>query len=349
MTDLIERGADTAMSAHVIDGRAYADDLKATLIEHTAQLQRDGVRPGLATVLVGDDYGARAYERRVRRLCEEMGCRYVNETLPGDAAEADAAAAVGKLDADPRLSGILVLRPVPDHISEVALYRALDPVKDVEAVHPLNAGLLALGRPRYIPSTPASVFHMLDRYLAESGRDVAEAYAASNLVVVGRSNNVGKPAQLLAGARNATIISCDEHSYAAGLLYDHTRRADILIVAAGVPGLITGEHVSDGVIAIDVGINPRRDPDTGKTRIVGDLDFDSVAARAEAVSPVPGGVGPITDVWLVRNAVWGAQLSASIDAINPWAEGLWLPTDHGVVPGGMDGSNLSGPLMPSWA
>jgi len=230
-------------------------------------------------------------------------------------------ATVGKLDADPRISGILVLRPLPGHVSEVAVYRALDPLKDIEAVHPVNAGLLALGRPRYAPSTPASVFHLLDRYLAESGHDPDEVYLRSNMVIVGRSNNVGKPALLLGQARNATVVSCDVHSFKAGLLYEHTRNADILVVAAGVPALVGGEHVKDGVIAIDVGINPVTDPADGRVRLVGDLDFDGVAARAAAISPVPGGVGPITDVWLLRNTVAAAELALGVAAAQPSLDG----------------------------
>jgi methylenetetrahydrofolate dehydrogenase (NADP+) / methenyltetrahydrofolate cyclohydrolase len=334
------------MTAHIIDGRAYADDLKQALTREVDALAGQGVVPGLATVLVADNYSAKAYERRVRRLTEELGCYYACELLDEQVDEAEAVATVGKLDADPRVSGILVLRPLPDHVSEVALYRALNPMKDIEAVHPVNAGLLALGRPRFIPSTPASVFHMLDRYLTETRSDTADTYARSNMVVVGRSNNVGKPAIHLGFARGATVASCDEHSYAAGLLYAHTRDADIVIVAAGVPKLVTGDHVKDGVIAIDVGINPERDPDSGKVHLVGDLDFDSVADRAEAVSPVPGGVGPITDVWLVRNAVWAAKIAASIEAAEPSLEGLYLPPDHGAPPGGQPAAARGGQPAP---
>jgi methylenetetrahydrofolate dehydrogenase (NADP+)/methenyltetrahydrofolate cyclohydrolase len=281
-------------------------------------------RPGLATVIVGGSYPAHAYERRVRRLAQDLGCYYVCEALPADVAEADAVATVGKLNADPRISGILILRPLPEQVSEVALYRVLDPLKDIEAVHPVNAGLLALARPRYVPSTPASVFHMLDRYLTETGRDPTHTYAHSRIVVVGRSANVGKPSILLGLERNATVLSCDEHSYAAGMLYDHTSQADILVVAAGVPALVSGEHVKPGVIAIDVGINAVTDPDTGKIRLVGDLDFPGVAARAEAISPVPGGVGPITDVWLLANTISAAKLAHGGAAAQPPTEGLDL-------------------------
>jgi methylenetetrahydrofolate dehydrogenase (NADP+)/methenyltetrahydrofolate cyclohydrolase len=315
------------MTAVRIDGRAYAADLKRDVAAEVTRLRADGVLPGLATLLVGDSYPARAYESRVARLAAELGVRYVCESLPADVEEADAVAAVGRFDADPRISGILVLRPLPPQVSEVALYRALDPLKDIEAVHPVNAGLLALGRPRYVPSTPASVFHLIDRYLRESGRDPAEFYARSNVVIVGRSNNVGKPAMLFGMARNATVLSCDVHSFKAGLLYEHAARADILIVAAGVPGLLSGEHVKPGVIAVDVGINPVEDARTGKVRLVGDLDFAGVSARAEAVSPVPGGVGPITDVWLVKNTVTAARLAAGVAAAQPSLEGLSLRAD----------------------
>ena len=308
----------------LIDGRRYAADLAERLADEVGELSLAGVRPGLATVLVGDSYPARAYERRVRRLADRLGCHYVCEALPGDAAEADGLAVVGKLGADPRVSGILILRPLPSQVSEASLYRALDPVKDIESVHPINAGLLALGRPRYVPSTPASVFHLLDRYLVESGRDPVQTYAQSNLVVVGRSANVGKPALMLAMERGATVVSCDEHSHGAGLLFEHTVRADILVVAAGVSGLIRGEHVKAGVIAVDVGINAIHDPETGKIHLVGDIDTADVAGRAEAITPVPGGVGPITDVWLLRNTVVAARLAQDIGASLAGTEGLRL-------------------------
>ena len=298
------------MTAHVIDGEALAAEVRGEVEELFQALAEVGTRPGLATVLAGEDYAAQAYERRVRRLAEEIGCHYTTETLPPDVEQADALAIVGKLNADPRISGILILRPLPAQVSEAEVYRTLDPLKDIEAVHPDNAGLLALGQPRFIPSTPASVFYMLDRYVEESGRDSKTFYNGLDLVLIGRSNNVGKPALWLGLARNATVVSCHQYTSQAGRLEEHTARGDILVVAAGVPRLVTGEMVKEGVIAIDVGINPVKDEETGKTRLIGDLDFGSVAAKAEAISPVPGGVGPITDVWLVRNAMEAARLRA---------------------------------------
>jgi methylenetetrahydrofolate dehydrogenase (NADP+)/methenyltetrahydrofolate cyclohydrolase len=298
------------VSAVVVDGRPLADELRGDVEERVAALEREGVVPGLATVLVGDDYAAQAYERRLRRLAGEMGCRYTSELLAPDVEEADALALVGKLNADPRISGILILRPLPPQVSEEHLYRQLDPLKDVEAVHPENAGLLALGEPRYTPSTPASVFYLLDRYVEESGRDPATFYNGLDLILVGRSNNVGKPSLWLGLARGATVVSCHHFTAQAGRLEAHTRQADILVVAAGVQGLVHGDMVKEGVIAVDVGINPVQDEATGKVRLVGDLEFESVAAKAEAVTPVPNGVGPITDVWLLRNTAEAARLQA---------------------------------------
>ncbi len=320
------------MTAHVIDGRAYAGELHTALTDEVTDLVAEGAQPGLATVVAGDSYPAHAYERRVRRLAAQLGLHYVCEALPADVAEADAIAVIGKLGADPRISGILVLRPLPPQVSEAALYRALDPLKDIEAVHPVNAGLLALGRPRFVPSTPASAFHLLDRYLIESGRDPDGVYQRSNVVVVGRSANVGKPAITLGMERGATVVSCDMHSYTSGLLYEHTRCADILIVATGVAGLLSATDVKDGVIAVDVGINPVTDPATGKVRLVGDLDFPAIAERAEAITPVPGGVGPITDVWLLRNAITAARLALSMSPTQPLLEGISLRTvDHQLI------------------
>lgn len=298
------------MSATVIDGDALAAELRAEVETQARALEADGVVPGLATLLVGDDYASAAYERRVERLAGELGCRYACERLPAGVEEADVLAIVGKLNADPRVSGILVLRPLPPQVDEGHVYRTLDPLKDIEAVHPDNAGLLALGQPRFVPSTPASVFWMLDRHVESLGGDPKTFYNGLDLVLVGRSNNVGKPALWLGLARNATVISAHHFTAQAGRLEGHTREADILVVAAGVPRLLTGEMVKPGSIVIDVGINPERDEATGKVRMVGDVDFESVAAVASAISPVPGGVGPITDVFLLRNAVHAAALQA---------------------------------------
>jgi len=299
--------------AHVIDGNAIAGHLRRSIEEELKVLRMSEVKPGLATVLVGEDYAAQAYERHVRRLSEALEYRYESQPLPADVELAEVTATIGKLNADPRITGILVLHPLPAHIPEAVVNSAIDPSKDIEAVHPHNTGLLAQGRPRFLPSTPASVYYLLDSYVRESGHDPATYYSGKTIVVVGRSNSVGKPAQWLGLQRDATVIACHSRTHAAGRLAEFTRLADILIVAAGVRALVTGDMVSEGVVAVDVGIHAVRDEATGKTRMTGDLDFDSVAAKAEAITPVPGGVGPITDVWLVGNALMAAAIAQRVE------------------------------------
>lgn len=298
--------------ATIIDGNALAEALRERVDEELQVLRKSSVRPGLATVLVGDDAGALAYERHVRRLADGLDFHYVNELLPIDVELADMLATIGKLNADPRITGILVLRPLPAHLPEAEVNGIVDPRKDIEGQHPENAGLLALGRPRFIPSTPASCFHLLDGYLAETLGDPSKGYVGKTIVVVGRSSSVGKPAQWLALERDATVIACHSKTAAAGRLGEFTSQADILIVAAGVPALVTGDMVREGVIAVDVGFHVLHD-ENGKTRMVGDLDFESVAVKAEAITPVPGGVGPITDIWLVGNSLVAAALAARIE------------------------------------
>jgi methylenetetrahydrofolate dehydrogenase (NADP+)/methenyltetrahydrofolate cyclohydrolase len=298
------------MAATVIDGNALAEELSERVHGELEQLKITGSVPGLATILVGDDPAAAAYERHVKRLAGRLGCDYANEHLCEDAHVADVLAVIGKLNADPRVTGILVLRPLPPGIHEPLVYRALDPYKDVEAVHPENFGLLAQGRPRFVPSTPASCFYLLDSYLRSTGREPESFFPGHTHVVVGRSDSVGKPAASLGLQRHATVITCHSRTKDLGAF---TRQADVVIVAAGRAGLVTGDMIREGVIAVDVGIDPVEDPETGKTKFVGDIEFESVAAKAEAITPVPGGVGPITDVWLIGNAVSAAAAALRVE------------------------------------
>lgn len=297
------------MTAHVIDGRKLARRLKEEVAQELADLRGAGTHCGLATVVVGDDYSSLAYERRLRRIATELDVDYRGHHLPAATSQGDLIRLITELNDDPRASGILILRPLPAQVSEAAVFRALSPVKDIESVHPENAGLLALGTPRYVPSTAGSVFHLLDSWLDEAGEDRADFYHRSLIVVVGRSNNVGKPAVSLAYDRQAAVESVDAWSSRALGLGRHTRRADVLIVAAGQAGLIRAEHIHQGAIVIDVGINPVADRDSGQVHMVGDTVFDQLVQRARAVTPVPGGVGPVTDVWLIRNTVTAAQLA----------------------------------------
>ncbi|GAA4556537.1 bifunctional 5,10-methylenetetrahydrofolate dehydrogenase/5,10-methenyltetrahydrofolate cyclohydrolase [Pseudonocardia xishanensis] len=293
------------MSAQPIDGRACAEALAAGLAADVRRLGEAGHRPTLAVVSAGEAHGATVYARRLARLADELGIGHVARALPVTVTLPEVLAVLAELNADTAVSGILVLRPLPAHLDEATVFRALDPAKDVEAVHPENAGLLALGVPRFVPSTPGAVFHLLDTWLDAVGEDRAAFYHRSRIVVVGRSNTVGKPAVALGYAREASVQSIDVWAHRHGGLGRHTRWADVLVVAAGRPGLIRAEHVSPGAVVVDVGINAVVGPG-GRTRTVGDVDAASVAARARALTPVPGGVGPVTDAWLLRSTVQAA-------------------------------------------
>ncbi len=302
---------DIAWMGTVINGRAYAEEL---LDQLAGDLRELGTPAGIATVLVGHDEAAAIYQRRIDRGASALGMVSRPVQLPAEATLGQVIGKIAELDVDPDISGILVLRPLPAGLNESRIFQAVPPLKDIEAVHPENFGLLALGHARYVPSTPAAAFHMLDRYLRDTGRDPATAYDGLELVIVGRSPNVGRPAAILGLARNATVISCHRHTSDAGRLAPHTKEADVLIVAAGVPKLITRDMVREGAIVVDIGINVMPHPD-GTTTLLGDVDTDGVGQVAEAVSPVPGGVGPITDVWVLRNAVKAAQVLAGRAAV----------------------------------
>lgn len=301
------------MTFTIIDGAKIADDLKRHVAREVAELAEGGIGCGLATVLVGEDFGSRAYQRRLARLADELAVPHLSVTLPGDGTPQEALATIDRLNRDDAVTGVLVFRPLPAQMDEAEVFGALSPLKDIEAVHPENAGLLTLGTPRYVPSTAASVFHVLDHWLDDAGEDREAFYHHSSVVVVGRSNNVGKPAVSLAYARQASVESIDAWASRTGKLGWHTRRADVLVVAAGVPGLIRAEHVRDGAVVLDVGINPVRDSATGRTRMVGDVDFADVAPRTRAITPVPGGIGPVTDIWLLRNTVAAAHNIARLE------------------------------------
>jgi methylenetetrahydrofolate dehydrogenase (NADP+) / methenyltetrahydrofolate cyclohydrolase len=317
-----------SMKAQVIDGRACARRLKRSLTGEIEHLAADGIGVGLATVLVGDGYSARMYERRLQRLAGELSIPHRAIRRPETATQAELIDVVAELNTTASVSGILVLRPLPAHLDEAAVFRAIQPEKDIESVHPENAGLLALGIPRFVPSTAASAFHLLDTWLDEVGENRADFYHRALIVVVGRSNNVGKPAISLGYDRQAAVESVDEWASRTTGLGRHTRRADVLIVAAGKAGLIKAEHVNEHAVVIDIGINPLTGPD-GKVHMVGDVEFASVAPRVRAITPVPGGVGPVTDVWLLHNTVLAARLLAG-------KEGAHVPVQLPVSSGSGD-------------
>jgi methylenetetrahydrofolate dehydrogenase (NADP+)/methenyltetrahydrofolate cyclohydrolase len=247
----------TGTTAETIDGRAIARDLRDQVAREVDELRADGLSCALAVVMAGETYSSSAYERRLARLAHDLEVPYRRCALPATCSQTGLVGLLHRLNLDDSVSGVLVLRPLPEHIHEPTVFEALSVLKDIEAVHPENAGLLALGTPRYVPSTAASVFHVLDEWLLAQGHRLEDFYRRSSVVVVGRSSNVGKPAVSLAYARQAVVISVDEWASRLGRLAEMTRQADVLIVAAGVPGLIGAEHVKDGAIVLDVGINRR--------------------------------------------------------------------------------------------
>jgi methylenetetrahydrofolate dehydrogenase (NADP+)/methenyltetrahydrofolate cyclohydrolase len=303
--------------AEIIDGNAIAEEIKAELRAELAALAARGVTPGVATVLVGEDYGARMYRRQIERLAGEIGLGYRDVTLPGETALAEVLAGIRSLNEDPTVHGVLPLRPLPKGM-EAPVLEALDPAKDIDCLHPINAGRLSLGQPAVYPATPWACYVLLERYFARQGLDPRAAFEGKELVIVGRSNIVGKPAYFLALERNATTTTVHSFTWRAGTLPLHTRRADILIVAMGKAEFIKAEMVKPGAIVVDVGINmvPVLDAaghpvvdekGKAKRRTAGDVAFDEVKAVAGAITPVPGGVGSVTNVLLMRNVVRAAQ------------------------------------------
>jgi methylenetetrahydrofolate dehydrogenase (NADP+)/methenyltetrahydrofolate cyclohydrolase len=287
--------AEEAVGARIIDGKEIAAAVRRQVGEEVAQMVRSGATaPGLATVLVGDDPGSQVYVRNKRKACEEAGMRSLHHELPADSAESDVLDLVERLGADDQVDGILVQLPLPGQIDRDRVLLALDPAKDVDGLTPTNAGLLASGGRGLIPCTPAGVMELLRR----EGVDLEGTEA----VVVGRSSLVGRPLSSLLLGASATVTVC--HSRTRDLVAV-CRRADVLVAAVGVPRMIGAGHVKKGAVVIDVGINRT---DEG---LVGDVDFDPVRRIAAAITPVPGGVGPMTIAMLLVNTLAAARARRS--------------------------------------
>ena len=291
------------MSAEIISGTEIAKTIRAELKERVAELKAErGITPGLAVVLVGDDPASHVYVRMKGKAADEAGIYSRQITLPSDTPEAELLGIVEGLNADPEIHGILVQLPLPDHIDEQKVLLAIDPVKDVDGFHPVNVGLLSTGSTEVMaPCTPWGVIQMLLR----SGVDPAGKHA----VVVGRSNIVGRPmASLLlrkANGGNATVTVCHSRTADLGAI---TRQADILIAAIGIPEFIKGDMIKPGATVIDVGVNRVDDPSRDKGyRLAGDVAFDEAKEVAGAITPVPGGVGPMTITMLLSNTVDAAE------------------------------------------
>ena len=272
------------MSAKIIDGKAVRDEILGQLKEEIAELVRNGLQPGLAVVLVGEDPASKQYVGMKARKSKEIGMYSEVHRLPAETTQEELLALIDRLNGDDRIHGILVQLPLPAHIDETAVIEAIDPAKDVDGFHPINTGKLSIGTDALLPCTPAGIIELIRR----TGIEIAGKHA----VVVGRSNIVGKPAALLLLREHATVTVC--HSRTPNLA-EVTRQADILVAAVGRPGLIGAEHVKPGAVVIDVGAP------------VGAVRYDEVAAAAGAITPVPGGVGPMTIAMLMCNTVSAAK------------------------------------------
>ena len=290
------------MTATIIDGKEIAKQVQEEVKEAVARMEAEhGYTPGLATVLVGEDPASATYVRSKQRTCKKLGIRSVGHVLPADATQAEVEELVSALNADPTINGILVQLPLPKHLDEEAVLNSIDLGKDVDGFHPVNIGRLAMkGRdPLFIPCTPYGCMVLLER----SGIDTNGAEA----VIVGRSNIVGLPMAMLLQKANATVTIC--HSRTKDLKA-HLQQADIVVAAIGWANMITGDMLKPGCAVIDVGINRIDDPEAKNGyRLVGDVDFDSAKEVAGAITPVPGGVGPMTIAMLMKNTLHAAELA----------------------------------------
>ncbi len=292
--------------AKLIEGRVVAEKVYEQLRSEIAELKSRGVTPGLAVVLVGDDPASRAYVRSKDKMCRELGLHSVKLELPATTTQDELLARVDELNRDAAIHGILVQSPPPKQIDEAAIIRALDPAKDVDGFHPMNVAKLALGdESGFVPCTPLGC----QRLLVESGIEIAGAH----VVVLGRSMIVGKPLALLLmqKSKNANATVTVVHSRSRNLP-EITRSADIVIAAIGQANFVKAEHVREGSVVIDVGINRVEDANAPRGyRLVGDVAFDEVAEKASAITPVPGGVGPMTIAMLMSNTVKACRLQSS--------------------------------------
>lgn len=295
------------MSAKIIDGKQIAAEIRDELKEKVKDLKAKGIVPGLGVILVGEDPASKSYVSAKEKACEAIGIFSDDNRLPAETTQEELLALVDRMNNDPKINGILVQLPLPKAIDEAAVLLAIDPDKDVDGFHPMNVGKMMVGEETFLPCTPHGVVQMLMR----SGVETSGAH----VVVVGRSNIVGKPVanmllQKKEGA-NATVTLC--HTRTKDLGY-HTRQADIIIAASGWPNTVTADMVKDGAVVIDVGVNRVEDPSRERGyRLVGDVDFEAVKEKASMITPVPGGVGPMTITMLLFNTVDAAKRANGID------------------------------------
>ncbi len=294
------------MPAEIISGTENARQIREELKEEIAELkEKYNLVPGLATILVGEDPASQVYVGQKEKTSQALGIYSARYDLPAETSEEELLNLIDKLNKDQKIHGILVQLPLPKHINETNVLYAIDPKKDVDGFHPVNVGKLMIGEPDFLPCTP----HGIQQLLLRSGIKIDGA----EVVVVGRSNIVGKPiANILLQKKegaNATVTIC--HTGTRDISF-HTKRADIIIVAAGKPKALTADMVKEGVVVIDVGVNRIGKSESGKDILVGDVDFEAVKEKARAITPVPGGVGPMTITMLMLNTLKAAKLAAGL-------------------------------------
>lgn len=290
------------MVAQIISGNEVAKSIRVEIKAEVAKMKAKGVEPGLVVIIVGEDAASQVYVRKKGEACNELGICSETIRLPTTASEDELLKLIDKYNKDPKFDGILVQLPLPKHISEEKVLLRIDPGKDVDGFHPINVGKMVVGSDCYLPCTP----HGVQELLIRSGNDPA----GKHVVVLGRSNIVGKPVACIliqkAKGADATVTIC--HSRTKNLA-EITRQADILIAAIGSPQFVKADMVKDGVVVIDVGVNRISDPAAkGGCRLVGDVDFEAVKVKAKAITPVPGGVGPMTITMLMKNTVHAAKV-----------------------------------------
>jgi len=298
------------MSAEIIDGREISKQIRAEIASEVEKLKAEtGKVPGLAVVLVGEDPASQVYVGMKEKACRKAGINSIEHRLPADTPREELLELIKKLNSDPAVNGILVQLPLPDHIDETEVLNAIALEKDVDGFHPANVGKLMLGEETFLPCTP----HGIQELLLRSKVPIKGAH----VVVVGRSNIVGKPVAMILVQKkegaNATVTICHTRTKDMGF---HTRQADILIVAAGRPKVVTAEMVKEGAVVIDVGVNQTGTTPEGKRILCGDVDFESVKEKASAITPVPGGVGPMTIAMLLQNTLKAFKRQERIEENN---------------------------------
>lgn len=279
------------MSAKIIDGKAIAEIVKEEVKKEVAELKENGITPGLAVILVGDNPASQIYVKNKIKSCEVTGIKSIQHILPASISEAELINIVKNLNNDNSVHGILVQLPLPDHINEDRVIQTIDPIKDVDGFHPENLGLLLSGKPRFVACTPLGIMRMLDHEGVE--------LKGKKTCIIGRSNIVGKPAAILLLSRHATVTMC--HSRTADLPAE-VGSADVIIAAIGKPKFIKGSWIKENAVVIDVGINR-----TEEGKLVGDVEFEIAIEHVSLISPVPGGVGPMTIAMLLKNTILAAK------------------------------------------